>query len=291
MQDLSLMTWKEVAEIDKNKSILFVTVAPIEEHGIHLPLATDVIEGENWSGGAMEILEQATEYRCYFLPAFPIAAASVNSFYGCIHFPMRTVCKVVRELLESLACMGFWNVVVVASHADPEHQIAVEKAVRSINRRYGEIAIAPMGAFFDSGKNVVQKQPAELQKYEESHPDDFHAGWVETSCMQAFDKDYVRDGIEHLPKTQISVRDMISKKRQRLAMGEYGHMGNPAAADYHIGKLLNNDCAEYLARAAQHFAKRDGYQAFTHYALYDIVFMHIGFWPMLGRVKRKKVSK
>ena len=103
------MTWKEVAGIDKDKSILFVTVAPIEE--------------------------------------FPIAAASVNSFYGCIHFSMRTVYKVVKELLESLACMGFQNVVVVASHADPEHQIVVEKAVRSVNRKYGEIAIAPMGAF------------------------------------------------------------------------------------------------------------------------------------------------
>ena len=223
MQDLSLMTWKEAAEIDKDKSILFVTVAPIEEHGVHLPLATDLIEGENWSGGAMKILEQTTEYRCYFLPAFPIAAASVNSFYGCIHFPMRTVYKVVRELLESVACMGFRNVVVVASHADPEHQIAVEKAVRSINRRYGEIAISP--------------------------------------------------------------------KRQRAAMGEYGHMGDPTAADYQIGKLLNEDCAEYLARAARCFAKRDGYQTFTHYAMYDIVFLHLGFLPMLGRVKRKKVSK
>lgn len=67
MQDLSLMTWKEAAAIDKDKSILFVTVAPIEEYGVHLPLATDLIE---------------------------------------------------------------------VSHADPEHRIAGEKAVRSVNRKY-----------------------------------------------------------------------------------------------------------------------------------------------------------
>ena len=47
MQDLSLMTWKEAAAIDKDKSILFVTVAPIEEHGVHLPLATDLIEASH----------------------------------------------------------------------------------------------------------------------------------------------------------------------------------------------------------------------------------------------------
>lgn len=195
---------------------------------MHLPLATDLIEGTNWSKGAMEILEQTTEYRCYDLPAFPIAAASVNSFYGCIHFPMRTVCKVVKELLE---------------------------------------------------------------KYEESHPDDFHAGWVETSCMQAFDKEYVREGVERLPKSRISEKDMIFKKRQRLAMREYGHLGDPAAADGRIGRLLNEDCAEYLARAARHFARRKDYLPFTHYALYDMVFMHAGFLPVLGRVRRKKVSE
>ena len=291
MQDLSLMTWKEAAAIDKDKSILFVTVAPIEEHGVHLSLATDLIEGTNWSKGAMEIPEQTTEYRCYDLPAFPIAAASVNSFYGCIHFPMRTVCKVVKELLESVVCMVFRNVVVVASHADPEHQIAVEKAVRSVNRKYGEIAIASMGAIFDPGKDTEKKQPAELEKYEESHPDDFHAGWVETSCMQAFDKEYVREGVERLPKSRISEKDMIFTKRQRLAMREYGHLGDPAAADGRIGRLLNEDCAEHLARAARHFARRKDYLPFTHYALYDMVFMHAGFLPVLGRVRRKKVSE
>ncbi len=38
MRDLSLLTWKEVKEIDKSKSIVFIVLAPIEEHGTHLPL-------------------------------------------------------------------------------------------------------------------------------------------------------------------------------------------------------------------------------------------------------------
>ncbi len=46
MRDLSLLTWKEVKEINKRKSIVFVVLAPIEEYGTHLPLATDIIEGE-----------------------------------------------------------------------------------------------------------------------------------------------------------------------------------------------------------------------------------------------------
>ena len=39
MKDLSLMTWKEIKQTDKEKSIVFAVLAPIEEHGPCLPLA------------------------------------------------------------------------------------------------------------------------------------------------------------------------------------------------------------------------------------------------------------
>lgn len=84
---------------------------------------------------------------------------------------------------------------------------------------------------------------------------------------------------------------MISKKKQIKAMGEYGHMGNPAVSDKHIGELLNIDSARYIAEATLNFVKRQNYKIFSHYFLYDLLFMHMGFLPGFGRVKRKKVEK
>ncbi len=49
MRDLSLLTWNEVRETDKSRSVVFVVLAPIEEHGTHLPLATDILEGDTIS--------------------------------------------------------------------------------------------------------------------------------------------------------------------------------------------------------------------------------------------------
>ena len=46
MKDLGLLTWNEIKEIDKSGSIVFAVLAPIEEHGWHLPIATDLIEGD-----------------------------------------------------------------------------------------------------------------------------------------------------------------------------------------------------------------------------------------------------
>ena len=137
MKDLSQMTWKEIKDINKDKSIVFIVMAPIEEHGIHLPLGTDLIEGKAWSKGSMERIETITDLSCYCLPSFPIAAASVNEFYGSIHFSMKTTYEVTYEILESIRFMGFKHIVVIASHADPDHQIAVIRAVRKINRKYG----------------------------------------------------------------------------------------------------------------------------------------------------------
>ena len=96
MKDLSLLTWKEIKALDKDKSIVSVVLAPIEEHGWHLSLATDLLEGEHWSRGALARAEEELGAGCYYLPVFPVAAASVNEFYGSIHFSMKTTYAVQR---------------------------------------------------------------------------------------------------------------------------------------------------------------------------------------------------
>lgn len=287
MRDLSMMTWKEIKEIDKEKSIVFAVMAPIEEHGWHLPISTDLLEGEYWSRNAAKIVERKLNTECCYLPTFPIAAASVNEFYGSIHFSMKTTYEVAYGIMESLCCMGFRHVILIASHADPDHQIAVEKAVRKINRKYGISALAPMGQIF-MGEGV--KSSKELESFETEHADDFHAGWIETSSLLAMDESYVREGYKTLPDSKISDRDMISKKKQLKAMGKYGYLGCPRLASKELGDELNRNCSESIADAVTRFYKRDGYQKYTDYFLYKILPLHLGFMGAFGKVRRKKVT-
>lgn len=288
MRDLSMMTWKEIKEIDKGKSIVFAVMAPIEEHGWHLPISTDLLEGEYWSRNAAKIVERKLNTECCYLPTFPIAAASVNEFYGSIHFSMKTTYEVAYGIMESLCCMGFRHVILIASHADPDHQIAVEKAVRKINRKYGISALAPMGQIF-MGEGV--KSSKELESFETEHADDFHAGWIETSSLLAMDESYVREGYKTLSDSKISDRDMISKKKQLKAMGKYGHLGCPRLASKELGDELNRNCSESIADAVTRFYKRDGYQKYTDYFLYKILPLHLGFMGAFGKVRRKKVTR
>ena len=262
-------------------------MAPIEEHGWHLPISTDLLEGEYWSRNAAKIVERKLNTECCYLPTFPIAAASVNEFYGSIHFSMKTTYEVAYGIMESLCCMGFRHVILIASHADPDHQIAVEKAVRKINRKYGISALAPMGQIF-MGEGV--KSSKELESFETEHADDFHAGWIETSSLLAMDESYVREGYKTLPDSKISDRDMISKKKQLKAMGKYGYLGCPRLASKELGDELNRNCSESIADAVTRFYKRDGYQKYTDYFLYKILPLHLGFMGAFGKVRRKKVT-
>ena len=254
MKDLSLMTWKEIGEVNKEKAIAFIVMAPIEEHGLCLPLATDLIEGQAWSKKAMEELEKNYGLDCYFLPTFPIAAASVNEFYGSIHFSMKTTYEVAYEILESIRCMGFRHIVLIASHADPDHQIAVTKAVRKVNRKNGLCAIAPMGAIF---MGAGLEQPKEIRSMEKEHGNDFHAGWIETSSLLSINKKHVRQGYKDLPDSNISDREMIFKKKQLRAMGKYGHIGFPRLASEELGNLLNKNCVESICEAVVNFYRRE----------------------------------
>ena len=287
MRDLSTLTWPEVKEIDKTKSIIFVVIAPVEEHGRHLPLATDIIEGEYWSKGAMNELERKLAVECFYLPSFPIAAASVNGFYGSVHFTMKTTFEVTYSVLESLCFMGFRNIAVIASHADPQHQIAVERAVRKINKKNGLCAVAPMGQIF---MGVSAEKSQRLAEFEKAHANDYHAGWIETSSLLDIDPRLVRPCYKTVPDSIVTDRDMISVKRQTAAMGEYGHIGAPRYASRELGKDLNNSCIATICDAVEKFYKRDGYQRYEHYPLYRILPLHIGFIDIFGKVRRKKVS-
>ena len=235
----------------------------------------------------MNELERKLAVECFYLPSFPIAAASVNVFYGSVHFTMKTTFEVTYSVLESLCFMGFRNIAVIASHADPQHQIAVERAVRKINKKNGLCAVAPMGQIF---MGVSEEKSQRLAEFEKAHANDYHAGWIETSSLLDIDPRLVRSCYQTVPDSIVTDRDMISVRRQTAAMGEYGHIGAPRYASRELGKDLNNSCIATICDAVEKFYKRDGYQRYEHYPLYRILPLHIGFIDIFGKVRRKKVS-
>ena len=40
---LEELNWKQIEDLDKEKTIFFIPISPLEEHGPHLPVGTDFL--------------------------------------------------------------------------------------------------------------------------------------------------------------------------------------------------------------------------------------------------------
>ena len=273
------MTWVEIRELDKGKTVLFVTIAPIEEHSHHLPLGTDIYEGERWRNDTIDNLsKKLPDYNLLYLPPIPIACAGIPRFYGSIHFKQSTVRQVISELLVDIAAMGIKNIIIIASHGDPQHQIAIEEACSKINRKYGICAFSPLGAFFSYQQlNIDLEFPEKVEDTIKQYANDFHAGWIETSTMLDTINPLVGDNYRNLPDIEVKDTEMMFPGKISKKIAGYGHIGYPRAADQSLGTLLNKNTSEYLVKAITAFINRDNYQQFEHHFLYRIPILKTNF--------------
>lgn len=279
IQDITKMTWKEIESLSKEKTILFLTFAPIEEHGIHMPLGVDLILGEKWKELAMQLFyEKNKDYTMLTMPPIPFAQGSVKGFPGNLYVRQRTVFRVAYELLNSIANWGIKNIIIIASHGEPKHLVAIEQACKKINQKHGICAISPMGAFFSYNELGIDLNfDDEIKKYIDKYPNDFHAGWIETSAILDINKSFVKSEYANLPDTHVEEKEMIFPNKVSRKIANYGHIGFPRIAQKEIGTLLNRNTAEYISDVTTAFVLRKGYEKYQHHFLYKMPFMRVHF--------------
>ncbi|APR01939.1 creatinine amidohydrolase family protein [Clostridium botulinum] len=71
--NMEKITWKEILNLDKDKSVILVALSPIEEHGPHLPLGTDYIAAKDLLKATIDSLEKQNNLYNYIIyPSLPI---------------------------------------------------------------------------------------------------------------------------------------------------------------------------------------------------------------------------
>lgn len=61
------ITWKEILNLDKDKSVILVALSPIEEHGPHLSLGTDYIAAKDLLKATIDSLEKQNNLYNYII--------------------------------------------------------------------------------------------------------------------------------------------------------------------------------------------------------------------------------
>jgi len=188
------MTSPELEQLDRDRTVVFSSISPIETHGEHLPLGTDLFIAESVRDRIIErLLENRRDYHALVLPTLSLGANAIP-VSGSVPIRHKAIYFALRDTGRTLADLGFRYWVITDNHGGPLHQIAIEEAGRKLARR-NLLVIAPFHELF---RRMVNQDPDLLQKtgLPAEHcgaPEDSHAGTNETSLMLSLHPEKVRD--------------------------------------------------------------------------------------------------
>lgn len=181
-------TWPEYAARVSAGSIVFLPVGALEQHGQHLPLATDALIAERLAERV------AAEVHGLVLPAVTYGARSLarsgggERFPGTVNLDGPTLIALIRDIVREQARHGATRVVALLGHGENDHFV-IEGA--ELARRDAASA-APHVLIVGWWQVLTTSDLAPL------FPDGFpgwdreHAARVETALMLALAADQVR---------------------------------------------------------------------------------------------------
>jgi creatinine amidohydrolase len=114
-RNFAYLTWKQVEALPKDRTLLILPTAAIEQHGHHLPLATDTLIGNLLLGHALALLPP--EMPVYALPSICYGKSNEHiGFPGTMSVSASTFMAVIRDLGASVAASGFKKLVLYNTH-------------------------------------------------------------------------------------------------------------------------------------------------------------------------------
>ncbi|WP_396613771.1 creatininase family protein (plasmid) [Haloferax sp. S1W] len=231
---LEEMVWPEVeSAVENGTRTAIVAVGSIEQHGPHLPLNMDTLDGDELSRRIAVELGDALA-----APTIrPGCSGHHMEFPGTITIPAETLMDVIRSYCRSLDDHGFEYIVLVPTHGGnfgPVKTVAPEIA------REIEAAVISL-ADLDTHMQLLNEGLSEAGiEYEQ---DVIHAGAAETAMVLAIDENLVKtEKIERGPEGEISPARLLSEGFKSIT--ENGVLGNPNEATAEAGETIFQNVVE-----------------------------------------------
>ncbi|MGE0879082.1 MAG: creatininase family protein [Acidimicrobiia bacterium] len=178
---LELLTSPEVRAIDKASAIVVQPIASVEQHGPHLPCATDTIMAEALTDRAIALTP--THVNVWRLPVMAYGKSTEHLGYpGTITLTTETLLAVCNDIGRSVAASGFRKLVFVNGHGGQPQLL--ETVARDIRERYG-LLVFPLTPYRLGIPDGLISSPDELNY-------GLHGGEMETSVLMALAPDLVR---------------------------------------------------------------------------------------------------
>jgi creatinine amidohydrolase len=255
-RNFAYLTWKQVDGLPRETTLLILPTAAIEQHGHHLPLATDTLINNLLLGKALKLVPK--ELPIYALPALCYGKSNEHlGFPGTLSVSAQTFLAVVRDLGSSIAEGGFKKVVLYNTHGG--NTSLTDVLARDLRAEFGLRTFSLIGSPGAKFEGISQQE----RTY------GFHAGEIETAYLLHCAPELVHTGdytvnyiarVDHpeLLKPEASAANFAWLTRD---IAPSGVLGDPSHATAENGERWSNEAAARIAEiliAMYNFEPRHG---------------------------------
>jgi creatinine amidohydrolase len=239
-------TTRDFADLDVDRTVAVLPVAAVEQHGPHLPLATDALINAGIVAATLDRLPDPPTV--LVLPALTIGSSLEHAdFPGTLSIGPEILLRAWLDIGGCVARTGLRKLVIFNSHGG--QRALVDLAALRLRAEHELLVVRANYFSFGAPEGLFDPQ-------EWAHG--IHGGEVETSLLLHLNPDLVRrDALENF----IGLGERLAAKNRFLGaekpigfgwksqdLNPAGVCGNAAAADGRRG-------AQYLAHLAQCFAR------------------------------------
>ena len=224
--ELDALTWPQVrAQIDVGRDTVVLALGATEQHGRHLPLATDALLGDHLARMLADRLD------AFHAPTLRVGCSEHHvGFAGTMSLSESTFHAVVGDLVRSLLRGGFRRIVLVPTHGGNFAPLAA--AVSKLDERQSVTALTDLGVLFQIAQMGEREYGVPLAE------GGLHAGEWETSLLLAIHPDLV--AMEHAePGFTGDLQDALKgifAEGGVAALSENGAIGDPRRATTEHGE-------------------------------------------------------
>jgi creatinine amidohydrolase len=234
---LEEMSTPALDALDRARTVMVLTISPLETHGPHLPVGVDAFAARHFAEAVADrIVAARPGWDVVLAPTLPLGSFTFESV-GTISVRQRVVRDTLVDYGSALARAGFRYILIANGHAGPGHLAALEEAAGIVSRRHGITMASFTGHLawqFMRGR-YVEKIAAGLGRAltadeRRAFAEDAHGGWWETSLMLLLRPDLVDASYRTLPPATYSWPERV-RPNYAVRDGGRGYVGHPALAD------------------------------------------------------------
>ena len=244
---LAELRWPQIDALDRDRTLFILPVGMLEEHGPHLPIASDTFGVTFEADGVARRLARALpRWNVVVMPPIEYGQGGANIIGGQLVHPgtygirQSTLRALVADVGGQVAQNRFRWIFALTGHGSPSNGMAVNDACDFVSQSF-DVAMLHVSGLFRAdpaiqarGRELTAKffTPAQIS----SLGLDVHAGASETSAILALRPELVSSNYKKLPALSGSTPEELQSIASKPAW--QGYLSAPAQATAAYGRAI-----------------------------------------------------